>query len=116
MGKIPDNVWYDIEEDWPLIEASFAKQYNIRLRENLKMPFSEFQELLSGLMHDTPLGSIIGIRSETDKDTIKRFTPDMKREYDRWRRKKSEEKLKEPEKLDAIFAEMEKMFANAYSN
>lgn len=43
-------------EDWPLIEASFAKQYQIRLRRDLNgMNYAEFRALLSGLMPDTPL-------------------------------------------------------------
>ena len=43
------------------------------------MTWSEFATLLSGLMPDTPLGQIISIRSEKDKEVIKRFTKDQKR-------------------------------------
>ena len=44
------------------------------------MTWSEFATLLSGLMPDTPLGQIISIRAEKDKEVIKRFTKD-KKEY-----------------------------------
>ena len=43
------------------------------------MTWSEFATLLSGLMPDTPLGQIISIRAEKDKEIIKRFTKDQKR-------------------------------------
>lgn len=42
------------------------------------MTWSEFATLLSGLMPDTPLGQIISIRAEKDKEVIKRFTKEQK--------------------------------------
>ena len=45
------------------------------------MTWSEFATLLSGLMPDTPLGQIISIRAEKDKEIIKRFTKDRQKEY-----------------------------------
>ena len=44
------------------------------------MTWSEFATLLSGLMPDTPLGQIISIRAEKDKEIIKRFTKDQRRQ------------------------------------
>ena len=42
--------WYDLFDDWSLIESSFAQQYGIRLRKDLnKMEWGEFVSLLSGL-------------------------------------------------------------------
>lgn len=54
------------------------------------MTWSEFATLLSGLMPDTPLGQIISIRSEKDKDVIKRFTKEQKRIQNDWRRRQSQ--------------------------
>lgn len=54
------------------------------------MTWSEFATLLSGLMPDTPLGQIISIRSEKDKDVIKRFTKEQKRIQSDWRRRQSQ--------------------------
>lgn len=49
-------LWYDLDEDWPLIEASIAKQYNIRVRKEIDdMGYAELCNLISGLMPDTPL-------------------------------------------------------------
>ena len=49
------------------IEASFLKQYGIRLREDDNMSYSEFCSLLSNIMPDTPLGQIVSIRAEKDQ-------------------------------------------------
>ena len=116
IASIPETRWYDIKYDWHLIEASFAKQYGIRLRENKKMPFSEFQQLLSGLMSDTPLGTAISIRSEKDKEVLKSFTPQMREERARWLSKIANEQLKDPEKLDKQMKSFEKMFEAMFSN
>lgn len=77
------NYWYDIYIDWDLIEASFLQQYGIRLTTT-DMPYAEFSRLLSGLLPETPLGRIVSIRAETDKNTIKHFTDDQKRIRYEW--------------------------------
>lgn len=79
--------WYDLIDDYDLIEASFLKQYGIRLSREPDMPWTEFCSLLSGLMHDTPLGQIVAIRAEDDKDTLKHFTPEQWRIRAAWRRR-----------------------------
>ena len=60
------NDWYDLIDDWALVEASFASQYHIRLRSENDMTWGEFCTLLSGIMSETPLGQIVAIRSEDD--------------------------------------------------
>lgn len=77
--------WYDMYEDWALIEASFAAQYNIRLRAEEDMSWGEFGTLLAGLMPETPLGQVISIRSESDKDTIKSFSPAQLKMHNDWK-------------------------------
>lgn len=76
--------WYDILDDWELIEASFAAQYGIRLRREPDMTWGEFSALLSGIAPDTPLGITVGIRSERDPEVIRKFTPAQRRIYDAW--------------------------------
>lgn len=84
--KIKNNQdYYDVIDDWPLIEASFFKQYGIRLRQINDMPWDEFCSYLSGIMPDTPLGNIVQIRSEEDKDILKNFTPEQKKIRSEWR-------------------------------
>lgn len=78
--------FYDLIGDWELIEASFAQQYGIRLRREDDMSWDEFTTLLCGINGDTPLGRIVSIRSETDSETIKRFSPSEKKIRDEWRR------------------------------
>lgn len=79
--------FYDLIEDYELIEASFAQQYGIRLRRENDMSWDEYITLLSGIGGDTPLGRIVSIRSETDKERLKQFTPDEKRIRNEWRAK-----------------------------
>lgn len=49
------------------------------------MSWSEFTTLLSGIMPKTPLGQVISIRSENDKDILKHFTKDQHRIRNEWR-------------------------------
>ncbi len=51
------------------------------------MPYSEFTTLLAGLDHETPLGRIVGIRTEDDKDRLKAFTPEMRKMRRDWQAK-----------------------------
>lgn len=76
--------YYDLFDDWPLIEASFLKQYGIRLRADDDMSWNEFCNLLAGIMYDTPLGRVAAIRSETDPKKIAEYTPEEARIYYEW--------------------------------
>lgn len=78
-------IWYDLFEDYELIEASFAQQYGIRLRREDEMSWSEFVTLLAGLNEKTPLGKVVSIRSETDENIIRNFTPEQRRIQREWR-------------------------------
>lgn len=82
-----ENKWYDLYEDWELIEASFATQYGIRLAQVNDITWSEFCSLLSGIMPKTPLGQIVSIRAEEDKEILKNFTKDQHRIRNEWRNK-----------------------------
>lgn len=80
-----ENKWYDLYEDWELIEASFATQYGIRLAQVDNMTWSEFCSLLSGIMPKTPLGQIVSIRAEEDQDILKNFTKEQHKIRNEWR-------------------------------
>lgn len=86
--------YYDLIDDYDIIESSFIKQYGIRLR-SVELETDEFLNLLSGLMGDTPLGLIVQIRSETDPEVIDSFTPEQKRIRSEWINKKANEISKE---------------------
>ena len=102
--------WYDFYDDWDLIEASIAQQYGIRIRSEIKtITWSEVRMLVSGLLSDTPLGRIIQIRSENDKEQLKHFTPEMHKIRNEWRNRMAKDKLKNEEALNKTFDNMEKM-------
>lgn len=52
------------------------------------MSWGEFTTLLAGIMQKTPLGQVISIRSENDKDMLKHFTKEQHRVRDKWRNRK----------------------------
>lgn len=48
------------------------------------MRWDEFAALLSGIGPETALGRIVAIRSETDPDILKHYTPEQRRIRDSW--------------------------------
>lgn len=109
-----NNSYYDLYEDWDLIESSITKQYGIRIRQNTDMEWNEFCNLISGLMPDTPLGQIISIRAEKDKDTIKNFNSSQKAIHRDWQNKMIKAEIENKEELDLrmqrLEASMKSMF------
>lgn len=95
-----------------MIEASFLTQYGIRLRE-VDLDWSEFSSLLSGLMPKTPLGQIISIRSEDDKEMLKNFNKYQRKIRSNWRSKQA--KLNSIEDNEIMMKELEKMFERVFS-
>lgn len=75
------------------------------------MSWDEFRSLLSGLKPDTPLGNIVSIRSETDKDILKNFTPEQKKIRSDWQRRKSKQ-ITNIEQYNKDMKMFEKMFEN----
>lgn len=59
------------------------------------MKWDEFQDLLIGLGPETPLGRIVSIRSENDKEVLKHFTKEYHRIRNAWRNRKAKEVKKE---------------------
>lgn len=100
--------FYDIEDDWYLIEASFLKQYGIRLRMVNDMPYSEFCSYLSGIMPDTPLGQIVQIRAEENEEVLKNFTQDQRRIRSEWRNRRAKDVSQED--MTKVLESFEKMF------
>lgn len=92
--------WYDLREDWGLVEASLAKQYGIRIRQQSDMPWTEFCNLVAGIMPSTPLGQIVSIRAETDPKVIKQFNPEQRKIYTDWRDRQAEKQLENPQQLE----------------
>lgn len=104
-----ERTWYDLTDDWPLIEASFTAQYGIRLRREHDMTWGEFSALLAGLMPETPLGMTVQIRSERDPEKIARFTPAQRRIYDAWAGRGLHVQT-DPAAYEAAMRQMEQIF------
>lgn len=110
--------WYDVFEDWDLIAASFATQYNIRLSQlygKNDMPWDEFKTLLSGLNSKTPLGEMVAIRMEEDKDVLKHFTEEQHRIRNEWRNNHSSNKAMTEEQKMESDQQLQNMLANMFS-
>ena len=60
------------------------------------MSWGEFTTLLAGLNEKTPLGRMVSIRSENDKEMLKHFSPEQKRIRNEWRSKNSQKTVKKP--------------------
>ena len=87
-----------------MIEASFLKQYGIRLKTT-ELQYDEFLNLTSCLMPDTPLGQIVAIRSEKDAKIIQEFTESQRKIYDDWHnRKQSNNEQEYTANMDKLFA------------
>ncbi|CAM2949358.1 Gp15 family bacteriophage protein [Hathewaya histolytica] len=77
------------------------------------MTWSEFCTLLAGIMPKTPLGEVVSIRSEEDKDILKSFTPEQHRIRNEWRNRQVES-MTDEEKKDKI-QELQEIFAKAFN-
>ena len=75
------------------------------------MKWDEFKALLSGLSPETPLGRIVSIRAEEDRDILKHFNKEQLRIRNEWHRRQAQaipqEKLEDAlEQLKAAFIKM----------
>lgn len=109
----PVNNYYDIFDDYSLIEASFLEQYGIRLRETEDMSWDEFCTYLSGLNEKTALGKIVAIRSEKDPKIIKEMSAEQKRIRRDWEKKQASQISQED--AERIMRDMSAGFIKAFS-
>lgn len=101
--------YYDLIEDFDLIVATFQTQYGIRLSKELKgMKWSEFKALLCGISPETPLGRIVSIRAEDNKETLKHFTKEQRRIRSEWRNKRA--KNVSNEELENVLEQLKQGF------
>ena len=110
------DAWYDLREDWSLVEASLASQYGIRIRQASDTPWSEFTSLITGLLPETPLGAVIKIRSEDDPDMLKRFNKDQLDMRNKWRDKQAFKQLDNPEVLKQSMDNLSTMLKDMFGD
>lgn len=78
------------------------------------MTWDEFCTLLSGIMPETPLGQIVNIRSENDREKLKHFTPEQKRIRSEWRNRQVKKAKFNPLEAAKAVEEFERMIAKAF--
>ena len=102
-------LWYDMEEDWELIASSLKTQYGYSIRKEINsMSWAELCNDISGLMGETPLGNIVQIRSEDDKERLKYFTQEQKNIRWKYRTKIAQNMNKE--EFKKVITDLQKMF------
>lgn len=107
--------YYDLWEDWELIESSFLSQYGIRLRTEDDMSWSEFCSLLSGIMPETPLGRVVSIRAEKEPKVIKNFSEEQKRIRQDWFRRRNKKLRENPKAYNDYWNKTQEWAKAAFS-
>lgn len=100
--------------DAVLIEQSIAKQYHILPSEQGNLSYSDWSKLVSGLMHDTPLGQVVAIRSEDDKDVLKKMTPEQRAVRSEWFAFRASNVQYSAEDMRRQSEQLEKMIASLF--
>lgn len=72
------------------------------------MDWGEFCDLLNGLNESTPLVRVVQIRTETDKEVLKEFTPDQRRMNSEWQKRAAFRRSKE--EVDQFIKSMQRVF------
>ncbi len=91
---------YDFEFDEDLIEKSITSQYGILPYAQSCLPYKDWAALVEGLMPESLLGRVVGIRAEQDREMIEQMGPQqlkIRREWQRFlsgRSQKDEVELK----------------------
>ena len=112
----PKNQCYDLEFDKDLILQSIATQYHILPSEQDDLRYSDWIELLAGIMDRTPLGRTVQIRMETNREVIKNMTPHELKIRRDWNDFIAQKMAKEtdPEAMKSQIAALERMIASAF--
>ena len=72
------------------------------------MSWKEFSYMINGLGPDTPLGRIVSIRAEDDKEVLKTFTKEQRRIRNEYRIKQAKNKTKK--EIDAGLEDLRQAF------
>lgn len=99
-----------------LIEQSIAKQYGVLPSRQGELHYADWAKLVSGLMEDTPLGCVVAIRSERDRNVLRGFTPAQREIRAEWRDFVAEKQARqgETEMYKKQMKELEQMMAGLF--
>lgn len=78
------------------------------------MEWTEFCTLLAGIMPKTPLGEIVSIRAEENKDMLKNFSLEQIKIRDEWRNRHSAVEDLSDEEKERQVKEIQEIFAKAF--
>lgn len=78
------------------------------------MAWSEFRDLLTGLSSDTALARVVAIRSEEDREVLKRFSPEQRRIRSEWRNRVA--KQRSSQDVNTFLAQMQTAFRRMSGN
>lgn len=78
------------------------------------MSWSEFCTLLTGIMPETPLGQIVSVRSEEDKEMLKNFTKEQHKIRNDWRNRVNPIRDMSDEEKEAELRKVQEIFAKAF--
>jgi hypothetical protein len=100
--------FWDFFEDELLIVGAYCHHYGKSVNEFYAMDYYEFYMLLPEIMSsETAFANTIRLRTETNRDRIKNFTPQQKEEYDKWQKRARKWDEKESKKI-ALWREQHK--------
>lgn len=81
------------------------------------MPWSEFATLLSALNAETPLGRVVSIRTENDRDVIRSWPPEVRQIRTDWHLKRTMRlKQNQPDVARKQISNLQALFKAAYGN
>lgn len=72
------------------------------------MKWDEFKDLLVGISPETPLGSIVSIRAENDREVLKHFTVEQHRIRNAWRARRAAQI--EPQQMEDVLNALKNAF------
>ena len=79
------------------------------------MSWDEFCTLLAGIMPKTPLGEMVSIRAEENKDILKNFTKEQHKIRNDWRNRNNPIKdMTDEEKAEKV-KEAQQLFKNMFT-
>lgn len=82
--------------------------------EQPNLSYSDWAKLVSGLMNDTPLGKIVEIRMEDDRDILKNFTAEQREIRNEWFAFRNSKMRVSVEDMRKQSEQLEKMMASLF--
>lgn len=92
-----------------MIARSIAKQYLVLPSEQEDLRYSDWAQMVSGLMDDTPLGQVVRIRMENNPDVTKNFTPAQRQIKNDWAQFLANKARKDPVYAETQERKMEEL-------